>query len=285
MPFDVGRKKTTVTATHAIMVGKANQKAPAAVAGMQIDYDKFREMFFNETSKCPPGASCPKTCSSEDLECYVVDNSGFVVISENPVHTGKFFGEVDGTILDSLIQHQIYKKIQIYDYQAICLETEDDGSAATDLLNPFKLVSWLFNWILSQIAWTIIRFEIHHMWNPDWTYAFPQGQGPNEVPVVGAPGSQEYVEGLYNADYYSDEDSQDFIDTYDENDPLMDEFSIRDGGRIPLLEMTYINKTTPKPCDKQVTLYELNNERLYRNNKPVPVKGTLSNCHESNCER
>ena len=39
---------------------------------------------------------------------------------------------------------------------------------------PFKLVAWGFNWIISQIAWTIIRFEIHHLWDPDWTYAFPQ---------------------------------------------------------------------------------------------------------------
>ena len=68
-------------------------------------------------------------------------------------------------------------------------------------------------------------------------------------------------------------------------DPLIDEFSIKDGGRIPLLKMTYINKTSPKPCDKQVTLYELNEERFYKGGKPVPVKGKLTNCHSSECER
>ena len=45
-----------------------------------------------------------KTCASEDLECYVVDNNGFVIISENRADTGKFFGEIDGTILESLVQ-------------------------------------------------------------------------------------------------------------------------------------------------------------------------------------
>lgn len=39
----------------------------------------------------------------------------------------------------------------------------------------------------------------------------------------------------------------------------------------------------------QVTLYELNDEKLYKPNKqsgkPVPIKGKLSNCHESECER
>ena len=68
-------------------------------------------------------------------------------------------------------------------------------------------------------------------------------------------------------------------------DPLMDEFSVKDGGRIPLWKMTYINKTSPKPCDKQVTLYELNEERFYRDGKAMPIKGKLSYCHSSDCER
>ena len=47
----------------------------------------------------------------------MVDNNGFVVISEDPVHTGKFFGEVDGTILESLVKNDIFRQIKIYDYQ------------------------------------------------------------------------------------------------------------------------------------------------------------------------
>lgn len=134
IPFDVGERKTTVMATHAIMVGRGNQQTPAAVAGMQIDYDIFREMFFNETKKCVGKAHCDRTCASDDLECYVVDNNGFVIISEDPVHTGKFFGEVDGTVLQSLIKHNIFRQIRVYDYQAICLEPESDDSAASMLL-------------------------------------------------------------------------------------------------------------------------------------------------------
>ena len=65
--------------------------------------------------------------------------------------------------------------------QAICLEREDDGSSANFLLSPFKMMAAMFNYILGQVAWTIIRFEIHHLWNPDWTYAFPQGLGEVET--------------------------------------------------------------------------------------------------------
>merc|ERR1712141_821388 len=206
----------------------------------------------------------------------VVDNNGFVIVSDKETQTGKFFGEVDGTILDSLIKHQIYSTIQIYDYQAICLESEDDGSPANFLSNPFRMVQAMFNWILGQIAWTIIRFEIHHLWNPDWTYAFPQP--PEMEPPNGLENDYDDYDGN------NEETVADFGDM-DYEDPLIDEFSIKDGGRIPLLKMTYINKTSPKPCDKQVTLYELNEERFYRDGKSMPIKGKLTNCHSSECER
>ena len=61
---------------------------------------------------------------------------------------------------------------------------------------PFKMVAWAFNWIIGQIAWTIIRFEIHHLWNPDWTYAFPQGtvnDNSNEVDQLPEPIEEQEV--------------------------------------------------------------------------------------------
>ena len=51
IPFDVGEKPTSVTATRALVVGKGNEKAPVAVVGMQIDYDIFYQKFFEETNR------------------------------------------------------------------------------------------------------------------------------------------------------------------------------------------------------------------------------------------
>uniref|UniRef100_A0A0K2VK47 Voltage-dependent calcium channel alpha-2/delta subunit conserved region domain-containing protein n=2 Tax=Lepeophtheirus salmonis TaxID=72036 RepID=A0A0K2VK47_LEPSM len=260
------------------MVGKGNRKAPVAVAGMQIDYATFRQMFFNETKKCVQTRGsqepCTRTCASDNLECYVVDNNGFVMISEDPIHTGKFFGEVDGTIMESLIQHNIYKEIEIFDYQAICLETKKDGSDASMIFTPFKMIGWAFQALLSHFTWFIIRMEIHHIWNPDWSFAMPQS--PPEV--------KDYVDNYYDDTYPSEPTGSSTT-----NDPLIEEFPLKDGSPIPLLPMTYINKTTPKPCDKRVFLYELNDEKLYKPNKqtgkPRPIKGRLSNCHNSECER
>jgi len=306
VPFDIGdTRPTLVTATHAIFKEENGQKAPAAVVGVHIDYDKFEKNFMKVTTgaeghgyKTNSGEFL--SCKNESIECYVLDNNGFVMISEDPLNTGKFFGEIDGTILKSLEKNHVFKKIKIYDYQAICLENADDGSPAGIILTPFKMMAWLFNWLIGNIAMTIIRMEIHHLWNPDWTWALP------------APQDRDYVQddyGSYAYDYneeYNDDGYDDSIDPgsveqagpvvsdddegearveepYDEfAEEELKDFKMKDGGPIPLLEMTYINKTQPKPCDKEAYLYELNETalRLQR-----PLQGILRNCHESSCER
>merc|ERR1712241_466 len=148
--------------------------------------------------------------------------------------------------------------------------------------------------MLGQMAWTIIRFELHHLWNPDWTYAFPQS-------------TDEYDYGNFDDVYYegddyddhengdvngivgehdgldSGEDEDAIVEPFDEHgEEMLDNFKVKDGGPIPLLEMTYINKTQPKPCDKEAYLYELNESALKLQR---PLQGILRNCHESNCEK
>lgn len=103
-------------------------------------------------------SGCKKNCASEELDCYILDNSGFIVISERHEHTGKFFGEIDGTIMDSLVQDRIYRfvhrrtnkdplrslsinrsfktiicrfrKVTVIDYQGACSPQESHRSSA-----------------------------------------------------------------------------------------------------------------------------------------------------------
>lgn len=132
-PFSVPVNETVVTASHAIFVEKGGYKAPAAVVGLQYKYSAFRETFFNITSgvsyrvplrgtlvtgktfefpfeQCTGGVSCRRTCSSGDLACYVIDNHGYVVISKDERETGKFFGEIDWLVMDSLIHYGVFRR-------------------------------------------------------------------------------------------------------------------------------------------------------------------------------
>lgn len=60
----------------------------------------------------------------------MLDNNGFVIISENAEHTGRFFGRIDGTIMDSLVQDRIYRRIALMDYQGACSDQNSPYSAA-----------------------------------------------------------------------------------------------------------------------------------------------------------
>lgn len=78
--------------------------------------------------QCTAGSVCKKTCAGEELDCYILDDNGFIILSEDLTQTGLFFGQVDGTIMDSLVQDRIYKKVTVYDHQGRC----------PDLKNPFR---------------------------------------------------------------------------------------------------------------------------------------------------
>lgn len=77
------------------------------------------------------GEPCEKTCfTSEDLECWVLDNNGFIILSTEELpetphsFTGRFFGDVRPSLMEHLVIDKIYEKIKITDYQGVCLESK-----------------------------------------------------------------------------------------------------------------------------------------------------------------
>jgi hypothetical protein len=100
---------------------------------------------------------------------------------------------------------------------------------------PLRLIGWLFNTLISQLAWTIIRLELHHLWNPDWTYAMPQGpMEGQQPPLYGEPP----VGGEEGDPKEGGEGEPGEYPEYEDDDKLIDTFSVKDGGPIPLLQVT-----------------------------------------------
>jgi hypothetical protein len=83
------------------------------------------------------------------------------------------------------------------------------------------------------VAWTIIRLELHHLWNPDWTVAMPQPDG-QQPPLLGEP---PLVDEDGEPDEGGEGEGADYSD-YEDDDRLVETFSVRDGGPIPLLQVT-----------------------------------------------
>ncbi|GFG33999.1 hypothetical protein Cfor_04865 [Coptotermes formosanus] len=235
VPFDAASSsKPLVTATHAIFVEHKGHHAPAAVVGLQIQHSSLASHFLNITSTC---TGCKKTCASEELDCYVLDNNGFIILSESSDHTGKFFGQIDGTIMDSLVQDRIYKKVAVYDYQGACLDQKSPYS------DDATRLSVIFTSTLCAVY------------------------------------SDDYENT--NFDQYSTRD-----DGHVGNGGSTSETQTRQ--QLPANTPTSAflnNRTMPRPCDKRVDLYILQPDRLNTSGQFNPLKGKLTNCHITGCER
>lgn len=131
-------------------------------------------------------SGCKKNCASEELDCYILDNSGFIVISERHEHTGKFFGEIDGTIMDSLVQDRIYRlfivawynfstsiryisnivyyfrKVTVIDYQGTCSPQESHRSSAPRTTSASILKGTA---LIGNFIWNLfVSFNVQDIW-------------------------------------------------------------------------------------------------------------------------
>lgn len=129
-------------------------------------------------------------CSNDLQDCYVIDNNGYIVISERDNDTGKFFGEVEGSVLQALVDMEIFKVITVYDLQALCekydkvenygetLNTvcfelfqsqyvyEEYNTDENRLLQPLQLVIFSLKWAIVELVIFMSRLNI---WV--WSYA------------------------------------------------------------------------------------------------------------------
>lgn len=133
VPFNAGQKNDTlVTATHAIFHKENGKSTPAAVVGFQFQHSTMQTLFRNITSNCTD-PMC-ETCTSDNFECFVLDDNGYVMLAPDASDTGKFFGEVRGKLMQQLVAESVYRLINISDYQAICFIGKDPSNLATRLL-------------------------------------------------------------------------------------------------------------------------------------------------------
>uniref|UniRef100_A0A8C6P4L6 Calcium channel, voltage-dependent, alpha 2/delta subunit 2a n=1 Tax=Nothobranchius furzeri TaxID=105023 RepID=A0A8C6P4L6_NOTFU len=124
-----------------------------AVVGVKLDLeawtDKFKILASNHTDNrqgsnmCGPNRVCEMDCeaNSEDLLCYLVDDGGFLIMSNQKEHwneVGKFFGVVDPNLMYALYNNSFYKRKQSFDYQSVCeqMQNSEAGAAPRGVFVP-----------------------------------------------------------------------------------------------------------------------------------------------------
>jgi len=75
--------------------------------------------------------------------------------------TGRFFGEVEGAVMDSLqTANVVFKKVPMFDYQALCTDDEASSYSNANFILTVSFVFMFYNLTnpLSYVYWTV-----HHL--------------------------------------------------------------------------------------------------------------------------
>ncbi|XP_030369817.1 voltage-dependent calcium channel subunit alpha-2/delta-3 isoform X2 [Scaptodrosophila lebanonensis] len=214
VPFDAGEtgSEIIVTASHAIFHSEGGKNAPAAVVGFQFQHSALYKLFHNITGNA---------CAVDDKDCYILDNNGYIIVSSRVHETGKFFGEINGAIMKRLVEEKVYKRVIVYDYQAVCFESKNDINASNMLLSPLFHLMRLGKWLLHTALWYIVQLL-------------------QMTPGVAANFGEAYMDG--NITEPEPEDSTQVKNT-------------------AWLRYVTLHRTRLKSCDMQRELYTLYNEK------------------------
>uniref|UniRef100_A0A3B1JXG0 Calcium channel, voltage-dependent, alpha 2/delta subunit 4a n=1 Tax=Astyanax mexicanus TaxID=7994 RepID=A0A3B1JXG0_ASTMX len=80
---------------------------------------------------------------------------------------GKFFGQVDGSVMSQLLRMGMFKRISLYDYQAMCKVNPHSSSSARPLLSPFYNMMAALKWFMSNVILFLLDFNLYGLWHSD----------------------------------------------------------------------------------------------------------------------
>lgn len=161
----------------------------------------------------------------------MIDNNGYIVISENLNDTGRFFGKVNSPVMRALVENGTFQEIVVYDWQALCSEMLEVSSDANLMLTPFRMILLGVKLLLGHLFWTFSR--VH-------SYLGVLGQAYEDYAELGSEGPTQRPKTLRKGQNQEEEDY------FNRN-------------QTPSYEPDYF------ACDKRYTLYDLDEANLLKN--------------------
>ncbi|KAH1021955.1 hypothetical protein HUJ04_011437, partial [Dendroctonus ponderosae] len=112
---------TMIRGTKAIFVEKDHVKTPVAVVGLEFNHQVMYKLYNNITTKHRGGKRNRKiTCESSYLNCFILDNNAYILLSDEIEYTGRFIGDIRPDIMYYLVQENVFESTRMFDYQATC---------------------------------------------------------------------------------------------------------------------------------------------------------------------
>ncbi|KAL1789554.1 voltage-dependent calcium channel subunit alpha-2/delta-4 [Sigmodon hispidus] len=159
-------KPVAVRASTAIAVTVDGKTAIAAAVGIQMRVDYIQSQFWAATKQCgTEEGPCPKSCEDTELDCFVIDNNGFILISERPQEMGRLLGEVDGALMTQLLSMGAFSRVTMYDYQAMCKLPDHHHSAAQALTSSLSASLMVVRWLLHEFLLLLLQWSAWGSWH------------------------------------------------------------------------------------------------------------------------
>ncbi|XP_063073057.1 voltage-dependent calcium channel subunit alpha-2/delta-4 [Engraulis encrasicolus] len=165
------RDEPIVIGSTSITVNVDKKMAIAGAIGIQMTLSMLQKRFFdvtvqpNDTDCSRIEGLCPLSCNLPEINCYLTDSNGFIMISKEKNDVGRFFGEVDGSVMSQLIRMGMFKRVSLFDYQAMCKVGTHSSSSARPLLSPFYGMLGVLKWFLSNFMLFLLDFNFCGLWH------------------------------------------------------------------------------------------------------------------------
>ncbi|CAL8381541.1 unnamed protein product [Boreogadus saida] len=173
-----------VLVSTAVEISVGGKTIKPAVVGVKLDLeawtDKFKILASNHTDRqgsnaCGPHSACEMDCeaNSEDLLCYLLDDGGFLIMSnqkEDWNKVGMFFSEVEPYLMYALYNSSFYNRKRSYDYQSVCepIPTNSHGAAPRGAFVPTIADFLNMAWWTSAATWSLFQQVIAGMAYQSW---------------------------------------------------------------------------------------------------------------------
>ncbi|XP_050004471.1 voltage-dependent calcium channel subunit alpha-2/delta-4 isoform X1 [Alexandromys fortis] len=162
---DSPSKPVAVRASTAVTVTVDGKTAIAAAVGIQMQVDYLQRQFWAAMKQCgTEEGPCLKSCEDTDLDCFLIDNNGFILISQRPQEMGRFLGEVDGALMAQLLSMGVFSRVTMYDYQAMCEPPDHRHSAAQALISPLSASLMVVRWLLHECLLFLLQWSTWGSW-------------------------------------------------------------------------------------------------------------------------
>lgn len=186
-PYGTDNGTVGILVSSSVEVNIGGKLLKPAVVGVKLDLeawvDKFKILASNVSDsrhgsqKCGPSRSCEMDCevNTDDLLCYLIDDGGFLVLSNQRDHwkkIGHFFGDVEPYLMYALYNNSIFSRRQTFHYQSACepVSSSHTGAAPRGFFVPSIADLLSLAWWTSTVAWSVTQQLVYGLVYSSWLY-------------------------------------------------------------------------------------------------------------------